>query len=116
MREPISNRDDLQLKYDILEFAHREGLSIHPAKDLDGFCRNAVGVGHCPCKDIELYCPCDDALERCKEVGYCTCRLFLRPDLYAVELEKARQHWERKRERAKGRADRQKATKGLYGN
>ena len=97
----ISEKQEWELKLDILDFALKHGLTIHPDKDLDGLCRRTVEMGHCICKDSEPYCPCPDAHELTLERGYCTCRLFLRRDLYPAELAKARERWIRKSEKKK---------------
>lgn len=99
MPKMICDRDKVELKLDILEFAMEHGLRIHPEKDLDGFCERTVGVGHCPCKDHEMYCPCSVALENCKEQGFCTCRLFASAEAYPGMLAKMRARWKRKNEK-----------------
>lgn len=88
---------ELELKLDILEFALAHNLKIHPGKDLEGFCSRAISAGHCPCHKDELYCPCPGALEMCLKDGYCSCRLFITPELYPEALAKARKRWEKKK-------------------
>ena len=98
----INQKTYWQLKLDILEFAYSNGLMIHPDKDLDGFCKRTVEDGHCICKDQELYCPCDTAILDCRSAGHCTCRLFIRPDLYKGVLESSRARLQgRENERAR---------------
>ncbi|MDM7913242.1 MAG: hypothetical protein QUS09_09110 [Methanotrichaceae archaeon] len=95
-RSPVCDKTPLELKLDILEFAWEHHLMIHPDKDLEGFCERTVSSGHCICRDTELFCPCDSALEFCRRDGYCTCRLFIVPERYAEALNKARERWRRK--------------------
>lgn len=95
-RKPVKDRDPWELKLDILEFALAHNLRIHPDKDLDGFCQRTISSGHCICRDNELFCPCDPALEFCERNGYCTCRLFITPEKYPEALQKARDRWLRK--------------------
>lgn len=98
VNEPITNKDPWKLKLDILEFAYRNSLMIHPDKDLDSFCERTVKCGHCICKDKELCCPCSDAFESCFSKGYCTCRLFIQPELYLKALASARERWLRRKQ------------------
>lgn len=97
----VSNAQSWELKLGILEFAWKNDLMIHPDKELDGFCQRTVDMGHCICKDAELYCPCNDALDKCREQGFCTCRLFIRKDLYEDALAKAKERLGRKYGRQK---------------
>lgn len=101
MKKTISQKDKTELKLDILEFAQINNLEIHPDKDLDGFCERTISVGHCICRNEELYCPCEQALPLCLKQGYCTCRLFVNQGAYPVELAKARDRWRKKNEQNK---------------
>jgi len=92
------------LKFDILEFGFNHGLFIHPDKDLDRFCEGTLSVGHCICKDNELYCPCNEALELCQKDGHCTCRLFITRERYLLELNKSREFRKKKDEQANNEA------------
>ena len=99
-RKPVREMDPWGLKLGILEFALANNLMIHPDKDLDGFCQRTVSSGHCICRDEEMFCPCDSALERCRRDGFCTCRLFITPELYPEALAKARIRWQKKQSKS----------------
>lgn len=103
-RDLLKNKDHVELKLDILEFALEHNLRIHPAKDLDGLCKRAVESGHCPCQVNVLTCPCPKALEFCFKDGYCVCKLFITPELYPQALADAKVKWRRKKEREDERA------------
>lgn len=105
----IKRLKDWQLKLNILDFAWKFDLMIHPDKDLDGFCRRTIEMGHCVCKDHELSCPCSEALDKVQEQGYCTCRLFLRKDLYGEQLKNSRERLARKDERKKSQGIRRRS-------
>ena len=92
----IKEKDSVELKLDILEFALEHKLAIHPDKNLYQFCINTILVGHCICRNNELYCPCEEALLLCEREGHCRCRLFVTPEAYPQELLKSRERWRRK--------------------
>lgn len=95
----IADKNPHELRFDILEFAYAQGLLIHPDRDLFRFCENAVGVGHCPCKDDELCCPCPKAIGECQRQGHCTCRLLVTRDAYLGLIAKSREYRRRKEQR-----------------
>lgn len=95
MNKPVKQKDKIELKLDILEFAQEHNLAVHPDKDLDHFCEATVTLGHCICRNDELYCPCDSALPLCQKEGHCTCRLFITCELYPIELVKFRERWKK---------------------
>lgn len=95
----IADKKEWELKLDILAFAFSHNLMVHPDKDLDGFCKRTIDCGHCICKDHELYCPCSEALSKCESQGFCTCRLFIRKDLYSDAIIKSRERLAIKDER-----------------
>lgn len=103
-RNLLKNKDHIELKLDILEFAFKHNLKINPAKDLDGFCKRAVELEHCSCQVNVLVCPCPRVLELCVKDGYCVCKLFMMPELYPEALASARTKWKRKKERKDERA------------
>ena len=92
----VRDKDKIELKLDILEFAQEHNLAIYPDKDLDGFCKRTISMGHCICRDNELYCPCNQALSLCDLEGHCTCRLFIVRENYLSELAKFRERWRKK--------------------
>lgn len=95
--KPVKEKDKIELKLDILEFAQNYNLAIHPDKDLDRFCESTVTMGHCICRDNELYCPCEQALPLCVKEGHCTCRLFITRESYFLELVKYRERWKKRK-------------------
>lgn len=76
-RKPISERTEEETRVAIERFAKDHKLHINPEKHLPNFiCRQHVGK-HCACKNDELYCPCDVALDEIKATGHCCCWLFV---------------------------------------
>lgn len=62
----------------ILDFARDNKLVIHPGRGFDYYVDGFYVFGHCPCDKQRLDCPCAEAIEECKENGWCKCRLYWR--------------------------------------
>jgi len=62
----------------ILDFARDNGLVIHPGRGYDYYVDNFFECGHCPCDKKRPACPCPQAVEEVKTVGWCKCRLYWR--------------------------------------
>ncbi len=60
----------------ILDFARDNKLVIHPGRGFDYYIDAFYESRHCPCDDTRYSCPCPEAIEECKDNGWCKCRLF----------------------------------------
>lgn len=63
---------------EMLDFARDKGLVIHPGRGFDYYIEGYFKFGHCPCDESRSDCPCAEAIEECKNDGWCKCRLFWR--------------------------------------
>jgi len=63
---------------EVLDFARDNNLVIHPGVGYDYYIDGFYMFGHCPCDKSRLTCPCPEAIEECKSIGHCKCRLLWR--------------------------------------
>jgi ferredoxin-thioredoxin reductase catalytic subunit len=61
----------------ILEFAERHKLLIHPGRDIKEWAELVIKEGSCPCVSSRKSCPCEQVLQDIEEEDCCRCRLFI---------------------------------------
>jgi hypothetical protein len=69
---------------DIIGFAARHNLKIHPGQEALKFAALVHKRGGCPCVPGRNHCPCEFALADIEEINRCRCGLFAN-DAYIEE-------------------------------
>ena len=63
---------------DILQFAERHELLLHPGRDIHKWAELVIKEGGCcPCVPSRRGCPCEYVLQDIEEENCCRCRLFV---------------------------------------
>lgn len=61
------------------EFARRHGFVLADSECLKSHTAKYVELGHCPCVDSRILCPCEEALTDIASTGRCECGILIDP-------------------------------------
>ncbi|MBE9505404.1 MAG: hypothetical protein IMY84_01195 [Chloroflexi bacterium] len=61
------------------EFARRHGLVLADSECLKTHAAKYVELGHCPCVDSRIHCPCEEVMTDIASIGRCECGILLDP-------------------------------------
>lgn len=77
MQHIDKNVDDVVRE--IGEFAQAHNLLLPGSECLKAHAERFLSLGHCPCVDARISCPCDEALSDIERLGRCECGILIDP-------------------------------------
>jgi len=64
---------------ELRQFAREHGFLLAQSECLRAHADKYIDLGHCPCVDSRLNCPCEEALSDIERLGRCECGILIDP-------------------------------------
>ncbi len=75
----IVEKTSSEVACDLAEFARAHGLMLPKSECLKAHSEKFLALGHCPCVEARLSCPCSEALGDVEKMGRCECGILIDP-------------------------------------
>jgi ferredoxin-thioredoxin reductase catalytic subunit len=73
------DRSPSEVALELGEWAKRHGFVLANSESLKSHTAKYVELGHCPCVDSRIRCPCEEAVTDIASTGRCECGILIDP-------------------------------------
>ncbi len=72
-------KNQAEVARELGEFARRHGFVLVDSESLKSHTAKYLELGHCPCVDSRILCPCEEAVADIASTGRCECGILIDP-------------------------------------
>lgn len=72
-------RDGIEIARELDRFAKAHRLLLASHEHVKAHVERFTALGHCPCVESRMVCPCDEALTDIQKMGRCECAILIDP-------------------------------------